>query len=41
MENLISINSLRLKSYEGGLDEKNNNLLKNNIDIISYGKKNG
>ena len=40
MENLISINSLRLKSYEGGLDKKINNILEINLNIVSYGKRN-
>ena len=41
LENLISINSLKLKSYKEELDKKNNNSLKISMDIISYGKKNG
>ena len=40
MENLISINSLRLKSYEGGLDKNINNILEINLNIVSYGKRN-
>ena len=40
MENLISINSLRLKSYEGGLDKNINNILEINLNIVSYGKTN-
>ncbi len=41
LENLISINSLKLKSYKEELDKKNNNFLKISMDIISYGKNNG
>ena len=40
MENLISINSLRLKSYEGGIDKNINNILEINLNIVSYGKRN-
>ena len=40
MENLISINSLRLKSNKGGLDKNNNNILEITLDIVSYGKTN-
>lgn len=39
LENLISINSLKLKSSKEGLDKKNDNSLKISMDIISYGKK--
>tara|TARA_B100000886_G_scaffold308884_1_gene242759 strand:+ start:4216 stop:4872 length:657 start_codon:yes stop_codon:yes gene_type:complete len=41
LENLISINSLKLKSSKEGLDKKNVNSLKISMDIISYGKNNG
>ena len=40
LENLISINSLRLESSKEGIDKKNNSL-KISLDIISYGKENG
>ena len=41
LENLIAINSLKLKSSKEGLDKNNDNSLKISMDIISYGKKNG
>ena len=41
MENLISINSLRLKSSRGKSYKEENNNLRINLDIISYGKTNG
>jgi len=41
MENLISINSLRIKTSSKGLDKGDNNILKISLDIISYGKTNG
>ncbi|RPG56012.1 MAG: hypothetical protein CBD95_005165 [Flavobacteriales bacterium TMED235] len=40
MENLISINSLSLKSSKEKLDKKNESILKINLDIITYGKTN-